>query len=226
MLGSLVTGVHAGALLLPLLVVVAGAALLGLGLHRAITPARVLTVLVATTYLVGVVAVTMFPQHAPGPHPVPLRDLLNVEPLRGAGSPTFALNVVMTVPLGMLLPLLVRVRGVAGTALVGLLVSGGIEVTQGVGDVLVGLGRTVDVDDLVANVTGTVLGLVAVRVLAVLVGPGLARFALPSGALAVPRRTSTGRPQSGRPGASTATTTAASSAVPKTRSPEAAYGSR
>ena len=165
-------------------------------------------------------------------------------------APTFLLNIVMTAPLGLLLPLLVRVRSVAGVALVGLLVSATIELGQGVGDVLLGMSRTVDVNDLVANVTGTVLGLVAFRVVAATLGSSLARFALPGSAVAGtgpvqtgagwlvddPEETADGsvpgRPDGARSGStalvgtSTATTPAASRAVPKTRSPSSAKGSR
>ncbi len=183
---------------------------------------RVLTVLAAAAYVVAVGALTMLPHHLPGGGSAPLRSLLNVVPLVGADQPTFVLNIVMTVPLGMLLPLLTPVRGVAAAALVGLVVSSGIELTQGVGDLLVGLGRTVDVNDLVANTTGAVVGLLAYRVVAAVVGPGLARFGLPGSAAAG----SAGAVASTGPGASTATTAAASSAVPNTRSPSAAYGSR
>lgn len=266
--GTFVAQVHAGPVLVPLLVGVVVVWLLALGHRRALTGARALTVLVASTYALGVVAVTFFPWQVPfgatqdvlvggaipprGPGDgVALRSLLNVVPLVTVDPTTFVLNIVMTLPLGALLPLLVRVRSVAGVALVGLLVSATIEVGQGVGDVLLGMSRTVDVNDLIANVTGTVLGLLVFRTVAALPGAALDRFALPGSALAAragdadaqtgsgwlvddPDETTAcgsgpaGPVGSGAPvaGASTAITPAASSAVPKTRSPSSAYGSR
>ncbi|HEY0240925.1 MAG TPA: VanZ family protein, partial [Friedmanniella sp.] len=230
-----------------------------LGHRRGLTWGRALTVLVATAYGAGVLAVTFFPWQLPfgttddvwvgsGPAPlaggrtVALRSLLNVVPLVTADQPTFLLNIVMTLPLGALLPLLVRVRSVPAVALVGLAVSASIEFGQGVGDVLLGMSRTVDVNDLIANVTGTVLGLLVFRTVTRATGLTLGRFALPGSAVAVRTGRSaaqpgsrwlvddddeTGTARSGSTnappaGTSTATTPAASSAVPKTRFPSSA----
>jgi glycopeptide antibiotics resistance protein len=266
--GTFVAEVHAGPVLVPLLVGVVVVWLLALGHRRGLTWARTLTVLVATAYALGVVAVTFFPwqvpfgatdvavggAHGPG-HEVALRSLLNVVPLITLDPPTFVLNIVMTLPLGARLPLLVRVRSTAAVALVGLLVSATIEVGQGVGDVLLGMTRTVDVNDLIANVTGTVLGLVVFRTVAAASGSALERFALPGSAVAAAsgrseaqtgpgwlvddpdETTAYGSGHAGPPagttaggaplaGASTAITPAASRAVPKTRSPSSAYWSR
>ena len=264
--GTFVAEIHAGPVLAPLLVGVVVVSLLALGHRRALTPGRALTVLVATAYAVGVVAVTFFPwqlpfggtddvlvgggplRRAPG---VALHSLLNVVPLVTIDPTTFLLNIVMTVPLGALLPLVVRVRSVPAVALVGLAVSGAIEVGQGVGDVLLGMNRTVDVNDLVANVIGTVLGLLCFHVVSATVGPRLARLALPGSALAPDGTAQTGpawlvddledaddadvgRRAYASPlvpsgagsapvvGASTATSPAASSAVPSRRSPSSA----
>jgi len=265
---SFVAELHAGPVLLPLLVGVVVVWLLALGHRRALTPGRTLTVLVATTYAAAVLALTFFPWRVPFPdargdvlvgtpdvgHEVALRSLLNVVPIVTIDAPSFLLNVVMTLPLGALLPLLLRVRSVPAVALVGLGVSASIEVGQGVGDVLLGMQRTVDVNDLIANVTGAVLGLLCFRAAAGVVGTGLVRFALPGSAVAGPGPAQAGRgwlvddPEetsaygyggalagvgaggvaAGSPEgrASTATRPAASSAVPKTRSPSSAYGSR
>lgn len=257
--GTFVAQVQSGPVLIPLLIGVVVVWLLALGHRRALTGWRAVTVLVTTAYAVGVVAVTFFPWQVPfgttddvlvgaGPRgEVALRSLLNVVPLVTIDTTTFLLNILMTLPLGALLPLVVRVRSVPAVALVGLLVSGTIEVGQGVGDVLLGLTRTVDVNDLISNVTGTVLGLLCFRAAASAAGPGIARFALPGSAVAGPGTAQPGpgwlvddpaetgayagpvwseTVSSPSGGASTATTPAASSAVPKTRSPSSANGSR
>ena len=259
MSGTFVAELHAGPVLLPLLVGAVVVWLLALGHRRALTRARALTVLVTTTYVTGVVALTFFPWRVPfaGERPdvfvgsavaqpeIALRSLLNVVPLVTIDPTSFLLNVVMTVPLGVLLPLLLRVRSVPAAALVGLAVSTAIEVGQGVGDVLLGMTRTVDVNDLIANVTGTVLGLLVLRLLVELAPAAVRRIALPGSALAAVGRGSAVQTgwgwlvdegtdgsspggEAGGPvvGASTATTPAASSAVPSTRSPSSAYGSR
>jgi glycopeptide antibiotics resistance protein len=261
--GTFVAELHAGPVLLPLLVGAVVVGLLALGHRRALTAARALTVVVTSTYLTAVLALTFFPWRVPFPGAQPdvlvgtavpqpeiaLRSLLNVVPLVTIDPTSFLLNVVMTVPLGALLPLLLRVRSVPAAALVGLAVSTAIEVGQGVGDVLLGMTRTVDVNDLIANVTGTVLGLLVLRLVVEVAPAAVRRCALPGSALAGPRTTAPaqtgwgwlvddetgagwpGGPAGGPPssplaGASTATTPAASSAVPKTRSPNSAYGSR
>jgi glycopeptide antibiotics resistance protein len=257
--GTFVAEIQPGPVLVPLLVGVVVVWLLALGHRRALTWGRALTVLVATAYVVGVVAVTFFPWQVPfgtadvlvagGVPPldgagrdVSLRSLLNVVPLVTIDPQTFLLNIVMTVPLGALVPLLVRVRSVPGVALVGLLVSATIEVGQGVGDVLLGMSRTVDVNDLIANVSGTVLGLLLFRTVRAVTGSTLTRLALPGSAVA--GRAERGKVQTGAGWlvddpeetlgstsspvgrASTAITPAASRAVPKMRSPNSAYGSR
>ena len=199
--GTFVAELQPGPVLVPLLIGVVVVWLLVLGHRRALTWGRALTVLVTTAYALGVVAVTFFPWQLPFASPdvlvagglpplegrgsdVSLHSLLNVVPLDGLDPQTFLLNIVMTVPLGMLLPLLVRVRSVPAAALVGLGVSATIEVGQGVGDVLLGMGRTVDVNDLIANVTGTVLGLLVLRLVAAVAGAALRPLALPGSAVA------------------------------------------
>lgn len=257
--GTFVAELHAGPVLVPVLVGVVVVWLLALGHRRGLTWGRALTVLVASAYVAGVVAVTFFPWRVPfasvdvlvggGLAPldgsgrdVALRSLLNVVPLVTIDPQTFGLNIVMTVPLGALLPLLLHIRSVPAVALVGLLVSGTIEFGQGVGDVLLGMNRTVDVNDLIANVTGAVLGLLVFRLVRAVAGSSLGRFALAGSAVAETAGRAdaqtgwgwlvddpaeiVGASGSTFVGASTATTPAASSAVPKMRSPSSAYGSR
>ncbi|SEQ68975.1 VanZ family protein [Microlunatus flavus] len=237
--------VSAGPVLVPLLVGVVVVWLLALGHRRALTPAHALTVLAAAGYAAAVLAVTFFPMTlvlGPGAaHPDWLAGV-NVVPGARLDARNVVLNVVMTLPLGALLPLVLRVRNVAGVALAGLAVSGGIEAAQWAGSVLVGMDRTADVNDVLANVTGTLLGYASFRVAAGVATPALARLALPGSALDPGTDAQTGSgwlvddpddpdvlagaPGAWTDGASTATTAAASSAVPKMRSPNAAYGSR
>jgi glycopeptide antibiotics resistance protein len=68
-------------------------------------------------------------------------------------------NVVMFVPLGFFLPLLsTRCRRFAMTAAVGLSVSAGIELVQFALLLTLNARRSVDVDDVILNVTGACLG--------------------------------------------------------------------
>jgi len=117
-------------------------------------------------YALGVVAVTIFPIE---PHPPsfwagqPWWTMIHYIPFL-VDAPSFVLNVIMFVPLGVLLPLLRpgtdtcrRVFGYAAAA------SGGIELTQLVLGLTLGSRRTVDINDLIANTAGALAGLAVLR---------------------------------------------------------------
>ena len=77
---------------------------------------------------------------------------------------SFALNVVMFMPVGLLVPLLRPRAGRVGLiAAVSLAASAAIELTQFALWVTLGNYRTVDVNDLIANTAGGVLGLLVLR---------------------------------------------------------------
>lgn len=79
----------------------------------------------------------------------------NLIPFRGLldDLKNFCLNIALFVPLGVFLPCLwKKYRSLGRTALHGLCVSGAIEFLQ------IFTFRATDVDDLISNVTGTVLG--------------------------------------------------------------------
>ena len=131
------------------------------------SPRRLAAMSLLFLYAAAVVAVTVFPiQVRLGAahwadrhwwlviHWIPL----DVPPV------SFVLNVIMFVPLGLLVPLLWpgtgSVRRLLGLALA---LSGGIEATQFVLWVTLGNYRTVDVNDLIANTAGALLGLLVLR---------------------------------------------------------------
>ena len=79
---------------------------------------------------------------------------------------SWVLNVVMFAPLGLLAPLLwPRMRSWRRMALLGLAASTVIELTQLVLWVTLGSHRTVDINDLIANTLGALLGLLVLRLL-------------------------------------------------------------
>lgn len=101
-----------------------------------------------TAWLAGLLFMTLRPSSGRG-------SLLNLVPLKfeGPGAVVDAvLNVGVFVPLGLLLAAAAVRFPVA--LLIGLLLSAAIEVSQ----YLVQVGRTSDVNDLITNTTGTVLG--------------------------------------------------------------------
>ncbi len=85
------------------------------------------------------------------------------------------LNVTLFIPLGALAPLLLRATTLWRTAVTGLVVSGTIEVLQFLGDVTVTPGRIADVDDLITNVVGSILGYLLLQI--ILLIPALRKVA-------------------------------------------------
>lgn len=131
--------------------------------------------LVWTVYLAGLVAVTFFPfEVAIGAEWQ--RDLgigLNLVPGRSVELVSYKLNVLMTVPLGFLLPIVSRLRNVVTVTLVGMLTSCSIELLQLVTRLTLGATRSTDVDDVIANTIGTAIGVIVFHWCAVLArGPG------------------------------------------------------
>ncbi|GAA2507602.1 hypothetical protein Ahu01nite_059070 [Winogradskya humida] len=115
-----------------------------------------------TVYALSVIAVTIFPIH---PHPAsywagdPFSDMLRWIP-GDVDGPSFTLNVIMFIPFGILLPLLWRGSdGYLPMLLRSGLASATIELAQLVLGLTVGSRRTVDINDLIANTAGALIGL-------------------------------------------------------------------
>ena len=134
-------------------------------------------------YVAGVVHFTLFPidvQRGPYANQTAWYEQVNWLPLLTADVPSFALNVVMLVPFGVLLPLVsARAASARRVAALSLAFSASIEVAQLLVYVFARSGRSVDVNDLLANTLGGVLGYLLVRSL-----PALHRTALPGSSLA------------------------------------------
>lgn len=146
---------------------------------------RVLAAILVPIYAFFVVSAVFFP--LPGPYATPLRQGIQLEPFqwvddvrRGLGysglsltqvlsAPAFegaALNVLLFVPLGIFARMLFR-RGFIGTMLIGFACSLFIELTQltanwGTAPLQY---RIFDVDDLINNTAGAMIGWIAAAVL-------------------------------------------------------------
>lgn len=84
---------------------------------------------------------------------------LNLVPLLHVHAPQFAMNVALFMPLGVLLPLLyIRMASLGRVARFGLMASVAIEVAQWLIQVVLGTGRSTDIDDVLANTLGAMLG--------------------------------------------------------------------
>lgn len=109
-------------------------------------------------YAAGVILVTVFPIRAHPRHGAPWWAVVELVPFH-VPLWSFALNVVMFLPFGVLVPLVWPAVARAGrlTALA-LAASTTVELTQLALWIAVGNYRTVDVNDLIANTAGGALG--------------------------------------------------------------------
>ncbi|MET8153624.1 VanZ family protein [Actinoplanes sp. NPDC049668] len=152
-------------ILLPLgtvLMAVSWMVLRGRGL---LTAGRFVALSAAGWYLVAVLGATMLPlwlawgENAGEPE---LYRIILV-PLTTVRVDDFLLNIVMTLPLAAVLRLVFDVRDKGRVVLVGFLLSAGIEVVQAI--LVLGLhgNRWADVNDLMSNTLGALLGYIALR---------------------------------------------------------------
>jgi glycopeptide antibiotics resistance protein len=152
--------------LLPLCAVWMVASWLRLRRRGVLTPQRLVAAWAMGWYVAAVLAVTLFPlQIALGAYAnkASILSMVNVIPVLTIDPRTFLLNIVMTVPLGVLLPLVWRVRGMGHLAGLALAFSAGVEVLQFLTDALLSSGRTADINDLAANTLGAVAGFLLLR---------------------------------------------------------------
>ncbi|GAA1581947.1 VanZ family protein [Actinoplanes couchii] len=151
---------------LPVLVPLTAVLLLAAWLRFRGDRPRLLPALAGALYLPAVVGVTLLPlQIATGIYANQVAwyqkasylPIITIDPL------TFVLNIVMVMPFGFLLPMLRRQTSIATVAWASLALSATIELTQFAANVLVSSGRTPDVNDLIANTLGGVLGFLVWR---------------------------------------------------------------
>lgn len=131
-------------------------------LHRRarLTPQRAVVSLTLCVYLAGVIANTVFPIFLDKPSSgQPWDTYLNLVPLVGYEVVDAVTNVVVFVPLGVLLPLFFVRAPWWRVLLLGAGLSLLIEVAQYVTANLLGGGHVADVNDLLFNVVGAIIGL-------------------------------------------------------------------
>ena len=147
--------------LVPFLIVSVVAMVRRLRRRGAATPARVATGLLTCAYAAAVLDTVLLPYPVGPKHPdtdVPWHVWVNLVPFASDDLYGMWLNLLLFVPLGFLLPLLSAGISAPRVAVAGFLVSLSVEVVQLVGDLTVSNGRVFDVDDLLPNTLGTVVG--------------------------------------------------------------------
>ena len=135
----------------------------------ALTVPRASALAASCAYGVGVLHAVLLPMPlvlgTPRDGMPPWHVFVNLTPLVGMNDPIgIVLNVALFVPMGLLLPLLLRSPSAARVVGTGFLVSLVIELTQLLADVTVSVGRVADIDDLMANTAGVVIGYALFRV--------------------------------------------------------------
>ncbi|MEK5040128.1 VanZ family protein [Sporosarcina sp. FSL K6-3457] len=89
---------------------------------------------------------------------------INFVPVLTIDLSTFILNIIMLVPFGLYLPLLSnKYQSVKKVAIMGLYISLFFEGTQLLIRILLGNGRSTDINDLIANTLGTVIGFLIIK---------------------------------------------------------------
>lgn len=123
-----------------------------------------------TWYTAAVISLTLLPmqiQTGDFANHVPWQEKgIHLNPFVHDVTPVnFAFNILMTVPLGLLLPIAIRRRRVVVVALLGLGFSASIEIVQALTNIVFSSGRSADVYDLIANTVGALVGFGLLRVL-------------------------------------------------------------
>lgn len=142
---------------IPLAVVVFAVLLWRLHRRGALTLPRILVSAAMCVYGAGIIGNTLFPM-MPAAGSAPRWASVTLVPLAGAEWGDIAMNVLVFIPLGMLLPLISRIRSALQVVLTGFLVSFTMELLQYLNAALWNGGHIADINDLLANTTGALLG--------------------------------------------------------------------
>ncbi|MDK8193894.1 VanZ family protein [Paenibacillus sp. UMB7766-LJ446] len=131
------------------------------------TARQYILVIAFIVYLFGVMHFVFFPidiNIGIYANQTPWYKTLQWIPLLTADAPSFALNILLFIPLGFMLPLLKPwAHSVRTAAIAGLTLSLLIEMLQLLIRVTLGNGRSTDINDLIANTAGSVLGYVTLN---------------------------------------------------------------
>lgn len=141
-----------------------------------LTVTRVAVSATLCVYGAGVIGNTLLPIFIGAPaSELPWSSYLNLVPLVNTDVADMLENVAVFIPLGILLPLVTRIRSLGAVALAGFLISLAMELLQFVNAVAANGGHIADINDLLANTLGAPLGLGLYR--AALLVPAVRRWA-------------------------------------------------
>lgn len=127
--------------------------------RRAWSVPRVLVAAITCIYGAGIIANTVFPiSLGSSDYETPWRAFLNLTPLTNTDASDIALNIALFVPVGVLLPLITRAGASARVIGYGFLISLTMEAIQLVNAIMGHGGHVADINDLLANTAGVVVG--------------------------------------------------------------------
>lgn len=165
---------------LPLVVPLAAAVFLALLWHLRrrgmLSAPRAAVAFALCFYVAGVVANTVFPIYLdmPSRSGSPWHSSLYLEPFENYEAADAVMNIVVFVPVGMIVPLLLARTSLWRVVAVAAALSLTIEATQLLTARLLGGGHVADVNDLMFNVLGGLLGCVLFEALSRVPGLGVA----------------------------------------------------
>lgn len=132
--------------------------------RRAWTVPRALVGVAICVYAVGILVNSAFPIYLDSlPRYGPWTGAINHTPFRDTEVADWLQNVLIFVPVGVLLPLVLRIRTVVGVIVGGFLLSLTIELLQLLNSVTGHGGHIADVNDLLANTIGAPIGYAIAR---------------------------------------------------------------
>lgn len=117
-------------------------------------------------YILSVITLTIFPIDVNTgiyANQVPWYELINFIPVLTIDITTFALNIIMCIPLGVYLLIIYKVNTLSSVTKTSFLFSLCIEITQFILQITVSNGRSMDINDLISNTLGGVLGYVIIK---------------------------------------------------------------
>jgi glycopeptide antibiotics resistance protein len=119
-------------------------------------------------YLLAVIHLTVFPIHVQTGEWKALayfEQAVNVRPFQQLDKADFTLNILLTIPLGMFLPVILhRAIPLLHVCAIGLLTGCLLEGNQYLLRVTVANDRNVNINDVIANATGVILGYACLRI--------------------------------------------------------------
>lgn len=141
--------------------------------RTALTAGQVAVAVVACVYGAGVVANSLLPIYVGGDEPrPPWRVFVNLTPLANTEHADMLQNVVLFLPLGILIPLVARTTSALRVLLCGFSICLTMEVLQFVNAIAWHGGHIADINDLLSDTIGVMVGYGIFRVLLALLPAG------------------------------------------------------